>query len=50
MAKALARAFTGAFVTLALTVPAIGADTDAILSELGYDTAAISGLRADGVV
>jgi crotonobetainyl-CoA:carnitine CoA-transferase CaiB-like acyl-CoA transferase len=30
--------------------PALGEDTDAILSELGYDPAAIAGLRARGVV
>jgi formyl-CoA transferase len=30
--------------------PAIGADTESILSELGYDTAAIEALVADGVV
>lgn len=30
--------------------PAIGADTDAVLRELGYDAAAVSELRADGVV
>ena len=32
------------------TVPAVGADTDAILAELGYDSAGIAGLRARGVV
>ena len=30
--------------------PAPGADTDAVLKELGYDAAAIAGLRADAVV
>lgn len=30
--------------------PAAGADTDAILHELGYDAAGVSALRADGVV
>ena len=31
-------------------VPALGADTDAVLSELGYTAAQIAALRADGVV
>jgi itaconate CoA-transferase len=31
-------------------IPAIGQHTDAILDELGYDRAAIAGLRARGVV
>ena len=31
-------------------VPAIGQHTDAILGELGYDRAAIAGLRQDGVI
>lgn len=31
-------------------VPALGADTDAVLGELGYDAAAIAALRAGGVV
>lgn len=30
--------------------PAPGADTDAILGQIGYDQAAIAGLRADGVI
>ena len=30
--------------------PELGADTDAILAELGYDAARIEGLRAEGVV
>ncbi len=30
--------------------PAPGADTDAVLAELGYDEAAIAGLRADAVI
>lgn len=30
--------------------PALGDDTDAILAELGYDTARIAGLRREGVV
>jgi len=30
--------------------PELGADTDTILADLGYDEAAISGLRADGVI
>ncbi len=30
--------------------PVLGADTRAILTELGYDDAAIEGLRADGVI
>ncbi len=30
--------------------PELGADTDMILAEIGYDAAAIAGLRADGVV
>jgi crotonobetainyl-CoA:carnitine CoA-transferase CaiB-like acyl-CoA transferase len=30
--------------------PEVGADTDAILAEIGYDAAAIAGLRAEGVV
>jgi len=30
--------------------PELGADTDMILADLGYDKAAISGLRADGVI
>ncbi|HWC83784.1 MAG TPA: CaiB/BaiF CoA-transferase family protein [Pseudonocardiaceae bacterium] len=31
-------------------VPELGADTEAILGELGYDTAALAVLRADGVI
>jgi crotonobetainyl-CoA:carnitine CoA-transferase CaiB-like acyl-CoA transferase len=31
-------------------VPALGAHTDAILRELGFDDTAISGLRANNVV
>jgi len=31
-------------------IPGIGQHTDAILGELGYDTAAIAGLRAGGVI
>ncbi len=31
-------------------IPAIGQHTDAILGELGYDNAAIAGLRASGVI
>jgi itaconate CoA-transferase len=31
-------------------VPALGADTDAVLGELGYDAAAIAALRAEGAV
>jgi crotonobetainyl-CoA:carnitine CoA-transferase CaiB-like acyl-CoA transferase len=30
--------------------PEAGADTDAVLTEIGYDTAAIAGLRAEGIV
>jgi crotonobetainyl-CoA:carnitine CoA-transferase CaiB-like acyl-CoA transferase len=30
--------------------PEAGADTDAVLAEIGYDEATIAGLRADGVV
>ncbi|MGH2602389.1 MAG: CoA transferase, partial [Dehalococcoidia bacterium] len=32
------------------TIPAVGEHTDAILRELGYDTAAITDLHGDGVV
>ena len=31
-------------------IPAVGEHTDAILGELGYDKAAIAGLRAGGVI
>jgi len=31
-------------------IPDIGQHTDAILGELGYDSAAIAGLRAGGVI
>jgi crotonobetainyl-CoA:carnitine CoA-transferase CaiB-like acyl-CoA transferase len=31
-------------------IPAIGQHTDAILSELGYDRAAIAKLRSNGVI
>ncbi len=30
--------------------PAVGADTDAVLAEIGYDAAAIAALRADAVI
>ena len=30
--------------------PELGADTDAILAELGYDTTAVGELRAEGVI
>jgi crotonobetainyl-CoA:carnitine CoA-transferase CaiB-like acyl-CoA transferase len=30
--------------------PELGADTDAILSDLGYDAAAIAALRAEAVI
>ena len=30
--------------------PVFGADTDAVLTKLGFDAAAIARLRADGVV
>jgi crotonobetainyl-CoA:carnitine CoA-transferase CaiB-like acyl-CoA transferase len=30
--------------------PELGAHTDAILADLGYDSAAISALRAEGVI
>ncbi|MBS0644844.1 MAG: CoA transferase [Acetobacteraceae bacterium] len=30
--------------------PAVGADSDAILAEIGYDAAAIAGLKADSVI
>jgi crotonobetainyl-CoA:carnitine CoA-transferase CaiB-like acyl-CoA transferase len=30
--------------------PALGADTDALLAEIGYDAARIKGLRDNGVV
>ncbi len=30
--------------------PEVGADTDAVLAELGYDEAAIAALRADAIV
>lgn len=30
--------------------PALGADTEAVLAELGYDTARIAALRRDDVV
>jgi crotonobetainyl-CoA:carnitine CoA-transferase CaiB-like acyl-CoA transferase len=30
--------------------PEVGADTDAVLADIGYDSAAIAGLRAEGVV
>jgi crotonobetainyl-CoA:carnitine CoA-transferase CaiB-like acyl-CoA transferase len=32
------------------TVPTLGADSDAVLAELGYDAAAIADLRASGVI
>jgi crotonobetainyl-CoA:carnitine CoA-transferase CaiB-like acyl-CoA transferase len=31
-------------------VPAVGAHTDALLTELGFDAAAIASLRAEGAV
>jgi len=30
--------------------PAVGADTDAVLADIGYDTAAIAALRADAII
>jgi crotonobetainyl-CoA:carnitine CoA-transferase CaiB-like acyl-CoA transferase len=30
--------------------PEVGADTDAVLGEIGYDAASIAGLRAEGIV
>jgi crotonobetainyl-CoA:carnitine CoA-transferase CaiB-like acyl-CoA transferase len=30
--------------------PEVGADTDAVLAEMGYDEAAIAALRADGII
>ena len=30
--------------------PEVGADTDAVLGEIGYDAAAIAGLRAEGII
>lgn len=36
--------------TIRTAPPLLGADTDAVLTQLGYDAAAIAQLRADGVV
>jgi crotonobetainyl-CoA:carnitine CoA-transferase CaiB-like acyl-CoA transferase len=30
--------------------PEVGADTDAVLAEIGYDKATIAALRAEGVI
>ncbi|WP_226575971.1 CaiB/BaiF CoA transferase family protein [Acuticoccus sediminis] len=40
----------GADLTIRADPPALGADTDAILADLGYDAPAIAALRRDGVI
>jgi crotonobetainyl-CoA:carnitine CoA-transferase CaiB-like acyl-CoA transferase len=42
--------FSHSPVGIRTSPPTLGADTDDVLKELGYDSAAIAGLREDGVV
>jgi formyl-CoA transferase len=42
--------FVGQPVPVPTGAPVLGADTDAVLGELGLDPEAITALRADGVV
>ena len=46
----IAALFDGARPAVADPPPALGADTDRVLGELGYDAAEIAALRADGVI